>query len=339
MSVRHVVIPIFVPHKGCPFDCIYCNQKTISGQTEEMTEEKMRQIVDAHLSSIREGTYVEIGFYGGSFTGIEKEQQLSFLKTANEYIAQNKVKGIRLSTRPDYINEEILDYLKEHNVSTIELGVQSLDEEVLEKSCRGHKADDVFASSALIKRYGNNLGIQTMIGLPGSTREKDCLTAQKVVELSPQIVRIYPTLVIRGTYLEKMYYAGLYTPLRIEEATDLCAELLDLYESNKIKVIRMGLQATDNINEGSDVVAGPFHPAFRQLVESKLMLNRIEKAIAENGLEGEKRIALITGEKNISNVVGQKRSNIDYLKHKYGFSDVIVRAVEGLGNKIKVSAE
>ena len=336
MSVRHVVIPIFVPHKGCPFDCIYCNQKTISGQTEEMTEEKMRQIVDAHLSSIREGTYVEIGFYGGSFTGIDKEQQLSFLKTANEYIAQNKVKGIRLSTRPDYINVEILDYLKEHNVNTIELGVQSLDKEVLEKSCRGHKADDVLASSALIKRYGINLGIQTMIGLPGSTREKDCLTAQKVVELSPQIVRIYPTLVIRGTYLEKMYYAGLYTPLRIEEATDLCAELLRLFEDNGINVIRVGLQPTENIREGSgsDVVAGPVHPAFRQLAQSRVSLKRIEEMIESQNLSGAQELIIRTGNSNVSDVVGQKRSNIRALKDKYGFMAVRVAADPELSGEI-----
>lgn len=338
MGHKHVVIPIFVPHKGCPFDCIYCNQKTISGETEEMTEEKMRRIIDDHLDSINESAYVEIGFYGGSFTGIEKEQQISFLKAANEYIDQNRVKGIRLSTRPDYINDEILDYLKYYNVKTIELGVQSLDEEVLQRTCRGHSIDDVNTSSHLIKQYGINLGIQTMVGLPGSSREKDYYTAEKVVELSPQIVRIYPTLVIKGTYLEKMFYPGRYTPLGLESAVDLCAGLLELYENNNINAIRIGLQPTENINVNSDVVAGPFHPAFRQLVESRLMLKRIERLIIENNLADEKHIIIRTGEKNVSNVVGQKRGNIEYLKKKYGFSGIKVKIDSDIGDKVKVSS-
>ncbi len=336
MELRHFVIPIFVPHKGCPFDCIYCNQKKISGHVDEITEHSMRSTIEDHLASIKDNSYVEIGFYGGSFTGIEKEQQLQLLKIAKEYIDNGKVQSIRLSTRPDYINTDILGYLKEYHVETIELGVQSLDDEVLRKSCRGHCVNDVITSSHLIKENGFKLGIQTMIGLPGDSKWKDIYTAKKVVELKPDIVRIYPTLVIKGTVLEKMYYNGEYIPLSLEDAVDICAELIQIYEENGIKVIRVGLQATENINENSDVVAGPFHPALRQLAESRIFLNKINEQIIRNGLGKEKRILIKTGTGYISSVIGQKKANIRYLKEKYSFEDVKVCESAGLGKEISV---
>lgn len=337
MSVKHYVIPVFVPHKGCPFDCIYCNQKIISGQTEEMTENAMRSIIETHLESIGEGNYVEIGFYGGSFTGIEKRHQIEFLEIASEYIKSGRVQSIRLSTRPDYISEDILDYLNRYNVKTIELGVQSLSEEVLLKSCRGHTAHDVITSSRLIRDKGFKLGIQTMIGLPGDDKIKDISTAKKVVELKPDVVRIYPTLVIKGTKLEELYVNGLYNPLSLEDTIDICAELLEIYEDNNIKVIRVGLQATENISENSDVAAGPFHPALRQLAESRIFLRRVEKSIIENRLENASRIVISTGKSYISSAVGQKKANVMYLKEKYGFAEVKVNGTESLGKKVKVS--
>jgi len=336
MKTRHFVIPIFVPHKGCPFDCIYCNQKKISGQVKEITEDIMRSTIEAHLASIGDGSFVEIGFYGGSFTGIEKDQQLKLLKIANEYIEMRKVQSIRLSTRPDYINSDILDYLKEYCVETIELGVQSLDEDVLRISCRGHSVDDVMTSSCLIKNHGFKLGIQTMIGLPGDSKSKDIYTAKKVVELKPDIVRIYPTLVIKGTMLERMYYNKEYVPLSLDDAVDICADLIQIYEENDIVVIRVGLQPTENINEHSDVVAGPFHPALRQLVESRIFLKKINEFIIKNKLEKEKGIIIYTGSRYISSVTGQKRANIHYLKEKYAFEEIKVRECESLGKEILV---
>ncbi|HHW00054.1 MAG TPA: radical SAM protein [Clostridiaceae bacterium] len=339
MKTKHFVIPVFVPHKGCPFDCIYCNQKKISGQVEEMTEDNMRSTIETHLASIGNGSFVEIGFYGGSFTGIEKDQQLKLLKIANEYIEKGKVQSIRLSTRPDYINDDILNYLKEYRVETIELGVQSLDEDVLRKSCRGHSVNDVITSSRHIKNYGFKLGIQTMIGLPGDSKLKDIYTAKKVVELKPDIVRIYPTLVIKGTMLERMYYNKEYVPLSLEEAVEICADLIQIYEENDIIVIRVGLQPTENINEyseNSDVVAGPFHPALRQLVESRVFLKKINEFIIKNKLEKEKGIIIYTSTRYISSVVGQKRANIRYLKEKYAFREIKVRGSENLGKEILV---
>ena len=325
MSVKHAIIPIFVPHKGCPNDCIFCNQKKISGQITDMTPEKINEIVEEHLKTIKQNAVVEIAFYGGSFTAIEKELQRSFLTEAHKYVAAGKVAEIRLSTRPDCIDTETLDMLGQYGVRTIELGVQSLDDEVLRASCRGHDANIVYSSCELIKKMGFRLGIQTMTGLPGDSREKCIATAKKVISLSPELVRIYPVLVIKDTGLEALMKDGHYTPQSLDEAVDICAELLSLYEDNGINVIRIGLQPTDNIREGStDVVSGPFHPAFRQLVESRLARMKIENIINSQGLQGAQEVIIHTGISNISNAVGQKKSNILYLKNKYGFKNIKV---------------
>jgi histone acetyltransferase (RNA polymerase elongator complex component) len=335
MENKFVIIPIFIPHKGCPFDCIYCNQKTISGQTEEMSSEKMISIIDEHLTTIqKENTTVEIAFYGGSFTGIDKNMQIDFLKAADGYVKNGLVKGIRLSTRPDYINEEILEYLKYCNVKTIELGVQSLDKEVLAKSCRGHSVEDVSRASELIKRSGITLGIQTMIGLPGDTRDKALSTAKMVIDLKPQIIRIYPTLVIRNTYLEKLYQDGKYIPLNLEQAVDLSTELMELYEAQGLNVIRVGLQPSENINNDMDVVAGPFHPAFRQLVESRLMLKKMTEEILLKGLDRVDNITIYVNTRHVSDVVGQKRLNIETLKEKFNFKRIKVVSVEQNDKKL-----
>ncbi|NLD46920.1 MAG: radical SAM protein, partial [Clostridiaceae bacterium] len=309
-------------------DCIYCNQKKISGRIQEINPAEMRLLIESYTKSAPENSYIEIGFYGGSFTGIEKEDQIKFLQIAKDYIDDGSIKGVRLSTRPDYISEKILEYLKQYRVSTIELGVQSLDNDVLQKSCRGHTAQVVYYASELIKEWGFSLGIQTMIGLPGDSCEKAIYTAKEVTGISPDIVRIYPALVIRDTYLEEMYKQGKYIPLALNEAVETCAVLLDIYRNNNINVIRIGLQPTENINESADVVAGPFHPAFRQLVESKLALNKIEDAILYKGLHRKSDLVIGTDKRKISNVVGQRRSNINYLKEKYKYNSVTVKLCE-----------
>jgi len=326
MKSRHVIIPIFVPHKGCPNDCIFCNQKKISGQIEEMTPQMVPEIIESHLATIGSGAFVETAFFGGSFTAIDRTLQESLLKEAYKYVRSGRVSEIRLSTRPDCIDGDILEMLEKYGVRTIELGVQSLDDEVLKASCRGHDAACVYESAALIKERGFRLGIQTMTGLPGDTREKALNTARQVIAISPEIVRIYPVLVIKGTPLEKLLLDGRYDPMPLEEAVKLCAELLELYENHGINVIRIGLQATENIRGGasSDVVAGPVHPAFRQLVESELTRRRIEKIIEERGLSGSSSLLIKTGTSNISNVVGQKRANIEYFRSKYRIGSIKV---------------
>lgn len=232
---------------------------------------------------------------------------------------------LRLSTRPDYIDDKILDLLIEYGVKTIELGAQSLDEEVLSCSNRGHDIGAVIKAALLIKEKGLKLGIQTMIGLPNDSREKALITANRVVQMKPDIVRIYPTLVIKNTYLEKMYLDGRYVPLTIDEAVNICAELLSIYEQNNINVIRIGLQPTDNISESGDVIAGPFHPAFRQLVQSRLILDKMLKQFESEGYSGVTDIIIECRPKEISNVIGQKRKNINYLKKALNLKNIEIR--------------
>lgn len=253
-----------------------------------------------------------------------KEQEW-YLKIGYSYVKTGQVKQMRLSTRPDYISEEILDLLLRYDVRTIELGAQSLDDKVLLCSHRGHTIEDVAQAAKMIKDRGISLGIQTMIGLPEDTKEKDIMTARKVVALSPDIVRIYPALVIKDTYLQKMYSEGRYRPVTVDEAVDICAELLEIYEASNINVIRIGLQPTESISENGDVVAGPFHPAFRQLVQSRLILNKMIEYIKDNSLDNASSIEIECNEREMSNVIGQKKTNIILLKNKFDYKNISIK--------------
>jgi histone acetyltransferase (RNA polymerase elongator complex component) len=240
-------------------------------------------------------------------------------------VKTGEVQQIRLSTRPDYITEEILDLLSSYEVRTIELGAQSLDDEVLRCSNRGHSIEAVTQAAQMIKAKGISLGIQTMIGLPNDSKEKAIITAQRVVQMAPDIVRIYPTLVIKNTYLQKMYLEGRYIPLTVEDAVDICADLLAIYEENNINVIRIGLQPTESISENGEVEAGPFHPAFRQLVQSKLLLNKMLQYIKSNNLGNLSDIVIECNSRNISDVIGQKKRNIFLLKDQFNFKNITVK--------------
>ncbi|MBP5427131.1 MAG: radical SAM protein [Clostridiales bacterium] len=324
---KKIIIPIFIPHKGCPFDCIYCNQKSISGQIKDVTIDDVKSTIRAFKDTISFDEIPEVAFYGGSFTGIDMEEQTKFLECVYDYIKKGEVSSIRLSTRPDYISHEILKNLKKYGVKTIELGVQSLDDEVLRISHRGHTREDVESAVRLVKEYGFNLGIQTMIGLPNDTKKKAIDTARKVVLLKPDFVRIYPTLVIKDTYLCKMLEEHKYKPLSLEDAVDISASLYRIYMDNNIEVIRLGLQPTKNIEEGEDVRGGPFHPAFRQLVEARILRDIIEIQIKEKDLSDS--VDIYVGNCYVSSAVGQKKENIQYLKNKFGFKRVKIHGVEG----------
>ena len=313
MERKHKNIPIFVPHIGCPNDCSFCNQKKITGVTDAVTPEKADEIINDAIKNA-DNAEIEIAFFGGSFTGIEENYRRALLGVAKKYVDEGSVQGIRLSTRPDYIDDKILSELKSFGVTDIELGVQSMDDGVLVKNRRGHTAMQTEIAAKKIKEHNFRLGLQMMPGLFGDTKEKTLYTAKKIIELEPDCVRIYPTIVIRGTFLEELYLSGEYMPLSVEEAVEICAELVPLFEEKNIKIIRLGLMATDVINEDKDVVAGPFHPSFGELVESEILFEK-----AKNLLSGKKGDAVFTvNPKTVSAFVGNKKKNIKRLEKLLG---------------------
>ena len=324
---KQYIIPIFVPHLGCPNDCIFCNQKSISGQAKQVTKEDVKKIIEEHLKYIKENSIVEVAFFGGSFTGIEEERQIELLSTAYEFIKSKKVDSIRISTRPDYINKEILKRLKKYKVKTIELGVQSANDYILKKAGRGHTFEDVKKASKLIRLYGFKLGHQMMVGLPESTKLDEINTAKQLIKLKPKMIRIYPVLVIKGTELEKQYNEGTYKPLTVVQAVETCKELVKMFSKKKIDIIRIGLQPTDTISEpnseNSEVVAGPFHSAFRQLVESGMWYDVIVDKIKKLNAKV-KEVEVIVNPQDVNNVIGQRKENISNLKQVYDV-DLIVK--------------
>lgn len=325
---KEYVIPIFVPHLGCPNDCIFCNQKSISGQKNNITKEDARKTIEYYLENIKdkEGKK-EIAFYGGSFTGIDVKIQEELLQLANEYIQKGQIHSIRISTRPDYINKEILKRLKKYNVKTIELGVQSANNYILGKANRGHTFEDVKKASKLIRWYRFNLGHQMMIGLPESTRNDEINTAKALIKLKPKIVRIYPVLVIKGTKLERDYNEGNYEPLPLVQAVETSKQLIRMFKDKNIEVIRVGLQNTEEIsdpeNKQSEVVAGPFHPAFRQLVETSMWYDAIVEKIKKLNVKV-KEVEVTVNPIDANNVIGHKKENLLKLKDTYEV-DLIVK--------------
>lgn len=330
---KQYIIPIFVPHLGCPNDCVFCNQKSISGQTKQVTKEDVKKTIEEYLKYVKDNSIVEVAFFGGSFTGIEEEKQIELLSAAYEYIKAKKVDSIRISTRPDYINRKILKMLKKYKVKTIELGVQSANDYILQKAGRVHNFEDVKKASKLIRLYGFNLGHQMMVGLPESTTLDEINTAKQLIKLKPKIVRIYPVLVIKGTKLEQDYNNGKYKALTVVQAVEICKELVKLFTKKKIEIIRIGLQPTDTISDpndkNSEVVAGPFHPAFRQLVESGMWYDVIVEKIKKLNAKV-KEVEVIVNPQDVNNVVGQRKENIKNLKEVYDV-DLIVKT----DNKIK----
>ncbi len=325
---KQYIIPIFVPHLGCPQNCTFCNQKKISGQEKQVTGEDVRNTVEAYLKSFKEEAYVEIAFFGGSFTGIPVEKQEELLQVAFEFVKDGKVDSIRLSTRPDYIDKEVLKRLKKYKVGTIELGVQSSNDYILNKSKRGHTFEDVKKASKMIRWHGFNLGHQMMIGLPESTRIDEINTAKDCAKLKPKMVRIYPVLVIKGTKLEEEYNKNIYEPLTVDQAVETCRELYNFFERKHIKVIRMGLQNTDTIsnpeNDKSEVIAGPYHEAFGQLVESSVWYDKILDKIKSFNVKV-KEVELRINPEDVNSVVGHKRENVVKLKNLYDVKTKIVQ--------------
>ncbi len=328
---KEYIIPIFVPHLGCPNACVFCNQTKISGEQRQVRAKDVKDTIEYYLNNFKTNEReIEVAFFGGSFTGIDVELQKELLEAAYEYIKEGKVNSIRISTRPDYISKDILKMLKKYNVKTIELGVQSANNYILEKAKRGHTFEDVKKASKLINRYGFRLGHQMMVGLPESTMIDEINTAKALVKLKPKIVRIYPVLVIKGTQLEEDYKNGEYEPLSVVQAVERCKEVTNIFNNKNIKVIRIGLQNTDEITDpassNSQVVAGPYHPAFRQLVESAMWYDVIVEKIKKFNTKV-KEVEIIANPDDINNIIGHKKENIEKLRDIYEV-DVMVKPDE-----------
>lgn len=318
---KEYIIPIFVPHLGCPNSCTFCNQKTISGQSKQVNAKDVRDTIEYYLSNFKDNNkYVEVAFFGGSFTGIEEEVQEELLQAAFEYVKQKKVNSIRISTRPDYIDKKILKRLKKYKVKTIELGVQSTNNYILSRCQRGHTFEDVKKASKLIRRKRFILGHQMMVGLPESTKLDEINTTKALIKLKPKIVRIYPVLVIKGTKLEEEYKSNEYIPLTVNQAVERCKEIVAMFNKKNIRVIRLGLQNTNTIDEPghneSEVVAGPYHPAFRQLVESSMWYDSVLEHIKQFNTKV-KVVEIRANPMNINNIIGHKKENINKLNEIY----------------------
>lgn len=324
---KQYIIPIFVPHLGCPNDCIFYNQKSISGQKSNMTKEKAKEIIENYLKSIdKENAQIEIAFFGGSFTAIEEERQEELLQVASEFVKSGQVSSIRVSTRPDAIDKNILKRLKKYKVKTIELGVQSSNNYILKRINRGHTFEDVKRAAKLIRWNGFRLGVQMMVGLPESTTIDEINTAKELIKLKPKMVRIYPVLVIKNTPLEKELEKGTYKPLTVVQAVEVCKEIVRLFHDKNIDIIRIGLQPTDEISEPgsekSEVVAGPYHPAFRQLVESAMWYDAIVGKIKRLNVKV-KEVEVTVNPVDANNVIGHKKENVKNLKELYDVNLVL----------------
>jgi histone acetyltransferase (RNA polymerase elongator complex component) len=309
MTPRHFTIPVFVPELACPNRCVFCNQRNISGTLAMPQPHDVVEIIENHLATIPRDSETAIGFFGGNFTGIEPDEQRSYLEIAEKYIKAGKVKSIRLSTRPDYIDRERLALLRKFTVTTIELGAQSLDDEVLRLSGRGHTAKDVETASKLILERGFLLGLQMMIGLPGDAPEKSIATARRIVDLGASCARIYPTLVIRDTELEHMYLSGKYVPLSLAEAIETTAEVAGIFEEAGVKILRIGLHPSEGLLGGESLVAGPFHVAFGELVATAQWSAIFRQKLADRSPGKYKNLLVEVAPGQLNAAVGHRAAN------------------------------
>jgi histone acetyltransferase (RNA polymerase elongator complex component) len=321
LTMKHYTIPIFVPEIACPFQCVFCNQEKISGQCSIPNSNEIVNTIEIHLASFKNiSRHVEVGFFGGSFTGIPLDEQKRYLDIVQPYVKSGSIHGVRLSTRPDYINEEILNLLKEHNVTTIELGAQSFDSEVLKKSRRGHTVEDIINASALIRKHGFKLGLQMMVGLPGDTLEKSVFTAQQIIKHGSGNTRIYPAVVIRDTVMHSWYKQGKYKPLKLPDAVNQVSVILPLFEEAGVNVIRVGLHPSEGLMSGKELVDGPFHSSFKELVLTEIWKNIL--VLATDKCKN-KNFVISVQKEELNYVIGYKSSNRNMLNKKFAKVQII----------------
>lgn len=325
MPKRQVTIPVFIPHLGCGHRCIFCNQWGSTAAREIPAPASIDDLVREYAQHLKASvTRVELAFFGGSFTGMRRDLQEAYLAAACRHLDAGIIHGIRLSTRPDYISREALDLLAGYRVSTIELGVQSFDDAVLEAAARGHTAAHVPAAAALIREYGFNLVIQLMPGLPRETRDSAVNSARAAAGLRPDAVRIYPAVVLAGTVMERLYRAHDYAPLSLDEAVDLCTEMYLLFRSRNIPVIRMGLHPFSP-GQALAIVAGPYHPSFGYLVKSRVRRDEMAGIIGTHlKAQGHavNELRMVIPEINKEEYIGNNKDNIRYLVRLFNLTGI-----------------
>lgn len=310
---------------ACPYQCVFCNQEKISNTFSIPKPEEIAKTIDAYLETIPKEREINVAFFGGSFTGIPKEEMIAYLKVAHSYVLSGQIQGIRLSTKPDYITNEILDVLEKYGVTAIELGAQSTNNKVLLKSGRGHKFDVIEKASKLINERNFELGLQMMLGLPYDSLELSMQTARDIVRLGADSTRIYPTLVIKGTVLEGMYHSGQYKALSLEEAVEWSKEVYKIFMKTDIKILRVGLHPSEELELGKSLVAGPIHPSFKEMVLSAVWAD----ILAEMLQEGENATISVT-KNQLNYAIGFKGSNRNFYKEKG--VDLLFVADEKLSN-------
>lgn len=329
--MKHTNISVFVPHNGCPHRCTFCDQRSISGTHKIPTADEVAELLEEQAPVLRgKDMRAEIAFFGGSFTGIERGYMLSLLKTAHECVLEypDVYDGIRCSTRPDFIDDEILDILSENGMTAIELGAQSMNAHVLELNERGHTPEDVERASLLIKQRGFSLGLQMMTGLYGDKPEYCIETAKRFIELKADTVRVYPTVILEGTKLGELYKSGVYETFTFDDTVALCARLLKMFDEAGIPVIRMGLHASKEVEER--ILGGVYHPALREIVESRLFFEEMLSGMKRSGGHS---FTVYTDPKNISKVTGQKKENKSRLAAN-GF-DITIKTESGTRLRIE----
>lgn len=315
MSKKHANIPIFLPQLACPHQCIFCNQNHISSQEHIPSINETRQIIERNLTTIPSDYTIQVAFFGGSFTGLPIEIQESYLQVVQPFIKTKQVSSIRLSTRPDYITDEILAMLQKYNVQDIELGAQSTNDEILRLSGRGHNREAIQNASQKIKEYGFRLGLQMMIGLPGDTKEISLQTAQDIIDFGAETTRIYPTLVVSDTPLATLYNRGKYTPLSTEDAIDWTKDIYSLFIKNNITILKVGLHPNKDFTNKEHLLAGPFHPSFKELVLSEIWKDKLKQVMQNNCKQ--KNISIFTSSEEINNAIGYNSKNKKELLQLY----------------------
>ena len=324
MSARESIIPVFVPHLGCPNDCVFCNQRRISGSTEPAAAADVDKAIEQAAALPRTGAKRQLAFYGGSFTAIPVPQQTALLAAAKRHLDAGEIDAVRLSTRPDAIDGAVLARLREYGVETIELGAQSMCDEVLALSGRGHTAADVENASRAIRAAGFRLILQMMTGLPGDTPERCAETARRIIALEPDGVRIYPTVIVRDTALYDLWQTGRYKEHTVEDAVEYCARIVPMFESAGIPIIRLGLNPTEELSGGA-AAGGAYHPALGELVRSRIMRAGAEALLAEENIAPGSAVTLGVNATKLSQMIGQHRRNIDYLTARFQLKSLKIR--------------